>query len=135
MAHALAPIFGVEYYTPMTSVHSYDAGADDGSTGYYVYRLEPEKYQEDLKKAEEEKKKSEEEAKKPTEAVQPKTTEAAGVQPAQQQGEETETGIQEMNQENVNSSSGETMQKVGNVMSILLTLLSLILVLFCILIR
>lgn len=135
MAHALAPIFGVEYYTPMTSVHSYDAGADDGSTGYYVYRLEPEKYQEDLKKAEEEKKKSEEEAKKPTEAVQPKTTEAAGVQPAQQQGEETESGIQQMNQENVNSSSGETMQKVGNVLSILLTLLSLVLILFCILIR
>ena len=132
IAHALAPIFGVEYYTPMTSVHSYDAGADDGSTGYYVYRLEPEKYQEDLKKAEEEKKKSEEAATQVTEAPKPVTTESV---PGQQETttEESESGSQEMNQDQLNS-SGSSMEGVGNVMSILVTILALVLVLFCVLI-
>ncbi len=133
MAHALAPIFGVEYYTPMTSVHSYDAGADDGSTGYYVYRLEPEKYQEDLKKAEEEKKKSEEAAKNTTEAAKPQTTESPSGNggAVSTEAEQTETGVQEMNTSSVNSGGG--MEKVGNILGVLITLLSLALILFLVL--
>ena len=38
IAHALAPAWGVEYRTPMTTPSSYD-GDDSGSTGYYVYRI------------------------------------------------------------------------------------------------
>ena len=136
MAHALAPIFGVEYYTPMTSVHSYDAGADDGSTGYYVYRLEPEKYQADLKKAEEDKKKSEEAAKNTTEAPKPQVTESPvspNPTPAEPgEAEEIDSGMQEMNQENLNS-SGFSGEKFGGAMSIVITLISALLIFFVIL--
>ena len=37
IGHALAPAWGVEYRTPMTTPSTYDG--DDGSTGYYVYRI------------------------------------------------------------------------------------------------
>lgn len=47
IAHALAPDFGVEYYSPLTSPSSKEA-SDDGSTGYYVYRINMEKAAEAL---------------------------------------------------------------------------------------
>ncbi len=50
IAHALAPDYGVEYYSPMTSPSSLEA-ADDGSTGYYVYRINLEKAAEAKEKA------------------------------------------------------------------------------------
>ncbi len=38
IGHALAPIWGVEYNTPMTTPSTQEAD-DGGSTGYYVYRI------------------------------------------------------------------------------------------------
>ncbi len=38
IAHALAPMWGVEYRTPMTTPATLEAD-DGGSTGYYVYRI------------------------------------------------------------------------------------------------
>ncbi len=42
IAHALAPAWGVEYKTPMTTPSTKEAD-DGGSTGYYVYRIVTEK--------------------------------------------------------------------------------------------
>ena len=50
IAHALAPDFGVEYYSPLTSPSSTEAD-DSGSTGYYVYRINTEKAKEAFEKA------------------------------------------------------------------------------------
>ena len=49
MAHALAPDYGVEYLTPLTTPSSPDA-EDSGSTGYYVYRIDQERRRRNRKK-------------------------------------------------------------------------------------
>ena len=127
IAHALAEQFGVEYYSPMTSPSSNES-MDDGSTGYYVYRLEPEKYQEDLKKAKEEKKT---EAK--SEKVQPKTTQqpvtpsTESSQPAEESGESSVSG------EKQSVSGGTSTGTFGSVVSILAVLCAAILLLLCLL--
>ena len=131
MAHALAEQFGVEYYTPLTSPSSLE-GADDGSTGYYVYRLEPEKYQEAQKKLKEEEAKKKQEAK--TEAKKPvlPATEAKAAAEtgttAEGSGEDT-ASVSTQDQGNISSGSN-----FGAFFSILLALTTVILLFFCVLI-
>jgi len=49
IGHALAPAWGVEYNTPMTTPSTQEA-TDDGSTGYYVFRINTSAKDDDQKK-------------------------------------------------------------------------------------
>ena len=72
-------------------------------------------------------------AKNTTEAAKPQTTESPSGNggAVSTEAEQTETGVQEMNTSSVNSGGG--MEKVGNLLGVLITLLSLALILFLVL--
>ncbi len=132
MAHALAEMFGVEYYTPLTSPSSLE-GEDDGSTGYYVYRLEPKKYEEaqkklaEEKKAKKEKKETKTEAPKQTQPATPATT-AANTSVTEETGENS-VSAETQNQGGVSKGSN-----LGAIFSLLIAILTVLLLFFCVLI-
>ncbi len=124
MAHALAEQFGVEYYTPLTSPSSLESEADDGSTGYYVYRLEPEKYQESLKKKAEastEKKEEATTAQKPADTQPAAVTTEASTEPSGEGSASVEKP----------STGGTGSSSFGVVLSTLIALLSVVLLFVC----
>ena len=131
IAHALAPDFGVEYYSPLTSPSSTEAD-DSGSTGYYVYRINTEKAKEAFEKL------------TATETEEPTTETASSEEKSstvatektsstQKQTEEAISG----NAENVSaqaSAGSSNSGTFGRVLAVLVTLLSAILLFLCILI-
>jgi len=138
IAHALAPDFGVEYYSPLTSPSSNEA-ADDGSTGYYVYRINMEKAKEALEKATATETETEtEEASSETLSTEQIT--GATVAPATQQTTQTEADPAEKSSaENMSQESAAPGGSVGtgrfmNGVSILLAILAGILLFLCILV-
>lgn len=130
MAHALAEQFGVEYYTPLTSPSSLE-GEDDGSTGYYVYRLEPEKYQESLKKKAEEDKKATEK-KQEVSTAQPQTAAPTAVEPVDTT-ESSGEGSATMEQQDTGNNGGGG-GSFGRVLAVLISVLSVIMLILCMMI-
>lgn len=131
IAHALAPDFGVEYYSPLTSPSSTEAD-DSGSTGYYVYRINTEKAKEAFEKL------TATETEEPTTEAVSTETQSTGVttektSSTQKQTEEAISGNAETvaAQASAGSSGSGTF---GRVLAVLVTLLSAILLFLCILI-
>ncbi len=118
IGHALAEHIGVEYYSPMTSPSSNES-ADDGSTGYYVYRLEPEKYQEAMKK-----KAEEEKAKKTEQKTESPAPSGTASEPGGEGSATTDTEV----------FSGGSGGSFGTVLSSLVAALTVILLFLCVMI-
>ncbi len=133
IAHALAPDFGVEYYSPLTSPSSTEAD-DSGSTGYYVYRINLEKAKEAFEKAtatETEADTTEEAS--VTEASSSKPTEETTASQQKGDHEEEMTGSAATNV-SAGSSGSSSSGSLGRVLAVLATLLSAILLFLCILV-
>ena len=139
IAHALAPDFGVEYYSPLTSPSSKEA-ADDGSTGYYVYRINMEKAKEALEKATATETETETEEASSTEAVSTEQIVGTTSAPVTQPTTQADNGIAEKSSaENMSQGSAAPGGSTGtgrfmNGVSILLTILAAILLFLCILV-
>ena len=139
IAHALAPDFGVEYYSPRTSPSSTEAD-DSGSTGYYVYRINMEKAAEAKEKATA----TETETETETEARETISTEkastidtgntAAATTEKAAAPDPAEQGSATVNAADAAASGSGSSGALGRILSILVTLLSGILLLLCILI-
>jgi len=134
IAHALAPDYGVEYYSPMCSPSSLEA-ADDGSTGYYVYRINTEKAAEAFEKATATEATTENTSEKTTAASADPSKATEGTTAAQKKGdyEEELTGSAQAVSTTASSGSGST-GTFGRVLAVLATLISVILIFLCILI-
>jgi hypothetical protein len=138
IAHALAPDFGVEYYSPLTSPSSTEAD-DSGSTGYYVYRINLEKAAEAKEKATATEATTEETSSE-TEASTEQITEKATSSPVNPATTATTEGAESASVDNPDSGAAASKggsggsSVLGRILSLLVILLSGILLFLCVMI-